>query len=45
MWKLEFSANSESEFSDDSYTVVKFLSGSEQSDCCDDETNVWYGQR
>jgi hypothetical protein len=36
----KFSVNSESEFSDDSDMVVKFLSGSEQRDSSDDEDNV-----
>jgi hypothetical protein len=39
LWKEEFSANSEGEFSD-SDTVMKFLSGSEQCDHSDDEDNV-----
>jgi hypothetical protein len=41
LWKEdEFSVNSESEFSDDNDMVVKFLSGSEQSDSSDDEDNA-----
>jgi hypothetical protein len=43
IWKEEFRANSEGEFSDDSAMFVKFLSDSEQSDCSDDEHNVHAG--